>query len=164
MSPTNERVVRRSNALRNSTASYVECMSGGVIGMARTMFLTASTMMTMAVGPIRRFVLRKYLPPGQSDGPSSEKKHNSYYRCRFVGYTQTGRRVVVRLEANQDMYDATGVFAAECAMSAVALSKGGHLSGGALTPTVAFGDDLVSRLHAAGILIKTEYNGEVNKH
>lgn len=163
MAPTNERIVRRSNALRNSNASYVECLYGGVISVAHALLRSTSTAMTMAIGPIRRYVLRKYFPPGQSNGPNSEQKHGSYYRCRFVGYTQSGRRVVVRLEANQEMYDATGVFVAECAMSAVALSKGGHLNGGVLTPSVAFGDDLVCRLNAAGITIKTESNGEADK-
>lgn len=153
MAATNERVVRRSNALRGSTASYMECEEGSFAHVMRATFGGVAMKGVMAVAPLRRYLVNKKYPAQASIGPSDEHKAAAYFRGRFVGTTASGKRVVCTVGAQRDAYDVTGVFLGESALSAVALARQRRLKGGVLTPSVAFGDEFVRRLVAAGITI-----------
>eukprot|EP00796_Vickermania_ingenoplastis_P008650 gene8650-6077_t len=153
MAGCNERVVRRSNALRGSPAVYVEAAEGSMLSSIK---ITASmyAMFTMfLIRPLRHFVLNKFYTRGIAHGPSEEKKVGCSYTFTFMGTMESGKRIEVQFHDDREMYDVTGLYLVECALSACALHEKGAIKPGVLTPSVAFGDDLVERLKATGIRI-----------
>lgn len=151
MAGCNERVVRRSNALRGSPASYVEAMEGSLLSTMGATAAVYGTFTALVIPMVRRFLLDKLYPNGY--GPEKKKKAGCFYHFLFVGNTKEGRKVEVELHDDREMYDVTGLYLGECALSACALEKEGKILPGVLTPSVAFGDGLVDRLKNEGISI-----------
>ena len=96
-------------------------------------------------GPTRRWLLTKKDP---GDGPSPQRREQSWFRVRFVG-EGGGQRVITEVSGGDPGYGETSKMLAETAMSLAfdALPAGG----GQLTPVAAMGDFLLARLQAAGI-------------
>lgn len=156
MAGCNERIVRRTNALNGSSASYVECLQAA--GLFQAIGVTAGFLamgVLMVLAPLRNFLLRRFFPAGVAHGPSAETKAASFFRCTFRGTTVSGRRLTTVLQSTIDMYDISGVFLGECALSALALEKRGKVRPGVMTPASAFGDELVHRSTSAGVHLTT---------
>lgn len=155
MAACNERVVRRSNALRGSSAVYSESMEGPFFKVAGATVAMYSAFTTLLVRPVRNLLLNTFYKRGNGYGPSSEKKKGCFYTITFIGRTSSGKRVEVQLHDDREMYDVTGLYLGECALSACELHAEGKVKPGVLTPSVAFGDRLVERLKKENIKITT---------
>ncbi|MGK5691744.1 saccharopine dehydrogenase family protein [Streptomyces sp. URMC 128] len=97
------------------------------------------------VPPARRWLSGR-LRPG--DGPSPEKRAESWFSLRFVG-EGGGRRVYTEVSGGDPGYDETAKMLAESALCLAFddLPK----TAGQVTTAVAMGDALIGRLRAAGI-------------
>ncbi|MEU5339843.1 saccharopine dehydrogenase NADP-binding domain-containing protein [Streptomyces sp. NPDC020766] len=97
------------------------------------------------VPPVRRW-LSDRLKPG--DGPSEEKRAESWFSVRFVG-EGGGRRVFTEVSGGDPGYGDTAKMLAESALC-LAFDELPSTSG-QVTTAVAMGDSLIERLRAAGI-------------
>ena len=166
MASFNTRVVRRSNALLGhrygQSFRYREVMRTGDGWKGR---LTANAVRAALVGgftaiaaPFARPVVNKVLPQA-GEGPSPEKQAAGFFRMDVRAETTTGAvyRSVVAAQGDPG-YKATAVMLGESAL-ALAVDRGAlpELSdgarGGVLTPAVALGDALSSRLRSQGFTI-----------
>lgn len=158
MASSNIRVVRRSNALRGSSAAYDEVMRAPTLMKSlKSMAGLFGMRAVLAFGPVRRFVLQRMFPTGTAAGPAEAAKEHAHFSALFVGETALNRTLRVEVSSQREMYDLTGVFLGEAALSAVTLAKANHIKTGVLTPTVAFGDDLVQRCVENGLEIQPEF-------
>lgn len=154
MAPTNERVVRRTNALLGYDSSYVEVLGGSVGDVVGTTLMTFAKTVFLKVPFLRRFAA-KYLIPPPGTGPTQTQKELSWYKCVFTAVDRSGKKLRrVWLSDNRDMYTASGLYIAEGALSALQMMKEGSLRPGVLTPMVAFGDVLRQRVQQAGVVIE----------
>lgn len=153
MAACNERVVRRSNALRGSSAVYSESMEGSFFKVFGATVAMYSAFTTFLLRPVRNVLLNTFYARGNGYGPSDEKKKGCFYTITFIGRTSSGKRVEVELHDDREMYDVTGLYLGECALSACELHAKGKINPGVLTPSVAFGDGLVERLKKENIKI-----------
>ena len=97
------------------------------------------------VPPVRRW-LSDRLKPG--DGPSEEKRAESWFSVRFVG-EGGGRRVFTEVSGGDPGYGDTAKMLAESALC-LAFDELPSVSG-QVTTAVAMGDSLIERLRGAGI-------------
>jgi short subunit dehydrogenase-like uncharacterized protein len=97
------------------------------------------------VPPVRRW-LSDRLKPG--DGPSEEKRAESWFSVRFVG-EGGGRRVFTEVSGGDPGYGDTAKMLAESALC-LAFDELASTSG-QVTTAVAMGDSLIERLRGAGI-------------
>ena len=153
MAATNERIVRRSNALLGHRYGrdfrYHEVMrtGTGMGGMARGVALSAGVALgvgALAVRPLRRLAMR-YLPnPGE--GPSREAIARGFFDIRLVGWRSGQRVLSVDVHGTRDPgYGATACMLGE---TAIALSTEASLGApGVTTPAAALGMSLVRRLN-----------------
>ncbi|RNF16172.1 uncharacterized protein Tco025E_05284 [Trypanosoma conorhini] len=154
MAATNERVVRRTNALLGYGGTYVEAQEGTmgtVVGATIAGYLTAAV---LAVPFLRRYIAEHWLPPAGT-GPTQSQRELSWYKCVFVAVDKSGkvlRRVI--LSDTRDGYTASGLYIAEAALSALQRAKEGTLGAGVLTPMAAFGDVLLRRVQQAGVVVE----------
>ncbi|MEV0122746.1 saccharopine dehydrogenase NADP-binding domain-containing protein, partial [Streptomyces sp. NPDC050703] len=95
--------------------------------------------------PVRRFLSGR-LKPG--DGPSEAQRAAARFSVRFVG-EGGGRRVFTEVSGGDPGYDETAKMLGESALC-LALDDL-PAAGGQLTPAVAMGDALLTRLVAAGL-------------
>jgi short subunit dehydrogenase-like uncharacterized protein len=117
----------------------VAAIVGGVSGL----FMAAQ------IKPLREAIL-KLRQPGQ--GPSAEERAKGWFRVRFIGRTGSksdGDRVVVDVSGGDPGYGDTAKMLAESALC-LALDALPERSG-FLTPAVAMGDALITRLQKAGM-------------
>jgi short subunit dehydrogenase-like uncharacterized protein len=97
------------------------------------------------VPPLRRFLISR-VPQGE--GPSEERREQSWFAMRFVG-EGGGRRVVTEVSGGDPGYGETAKMLAE---SALCLAFDDNPpSAGSVTTAVAMGGNLVDRLVKAGI-------------
>lgn len=156
MAPYNTRIVRRSNALLGHAYGpgfrYREVMSVGRSPLAPVLAggVTAGVG-ALAAGmalPGTRQLLDRLLPkPGE--GPSEQTREKGHFRVEVHTRTSTGARYVATVAAKGDPgYAATAVMLGQ---SGLCLGTDSLTSGGGvLTPAVAMGDALVTRLRACG--------------
>lgn len=156
MAPFNTRIVRRSNALQDHAYGpgfrYREVLGvgGGPVALVLAGAVTAG-LGGLAVGmalPPTRLLLDRVLPkPGS--GPSERVQRGGHFRVEVHSRTSTGARYVATVAAQGDPgYAATAVMLGESALC-LGLDRLPS-AGGVLTPAVAMGDHLVSRLRARG--------------
>jgi short subunit dehydrogenase-like uncharacterized protein len=100
------------------------------------------------IPPARRFLLNR-LKPG--DGPSAERRAKSWFTVRFAG-EGGGQRVVTEVAGGDPGYTETAKMLAESALC-LAFDNLPAVSG-QLTPAVAMGDALISRLRARDIVFQ----------
>lgn len=151
----NERVVRRSNALRGSSAAYCESASGSFF---RVLVMSASYYLAMAAPSIpfvRRCVGNWLYPPGGPAGPSVETRKGGRYKLTSFAITESVKTVTTTWEHHIDVCDASAVLSMESVLCAVELGRKNALGCGVPTPSVAFGDELVRGCRDAGVSIST---------
>ncbi len=163
MATINTRVVRRSHALQNfpygKDFQYEEAMmtGAGFSGRAKGTMLLMGTGIMMSAKPdsFLRNTMNRFLPkPGE--GPSKEKRESGFYKMLLIGKLADGTLIQGSVTGDRDPgYGSTSKMLAE---SAVCLALDKHKTpkaAGMLTPSVAFGDLLLSRLEAnAGLKFK----------
>lgn len=149
MAATNERVVRRSNALmeRPNSVYYEAAASKGLLkalGNLATVYLVG---LVMAIMPLR-WLCTKFLLPMQGQGPSAEEKKNGGYTVTFVASADNGTVYKGVWEDSRNMYDCTAVFMVEAAATLLDIIKSNNDSvrGGVLTPASALGMKYAKRL------------------
>ncbi len=153
MASINTRIVQRSHALLGRpwgddfTYDEAMMMGDGLVGAAKAAALTGGLggfMGLAAIGPVRS-LLQKYVLPKPGTGPSPEAQEAGYFDIRFFGRTDDDQSIVTKVTGDADPgYGSTAKMLGE---SAIALIDGGG-PGGFLTPSTAFGDDLIERLQA----------------
>ncbi|MEU9959615.1 saccharopine dehydrogenase NADP-binding domain-containing protein [Streptomyces sp. NPDC050982] len=119
----------------------VETLPFAVGGMAGAGAIVAAAQ----VPPVRRW-LSDRLKPG--DGPSEEKRAESWFSVRFVG-EGGGRRVFTEVSGGDPGYGDTAKMLAESALC-LAFDELPSTSG-QVTTAVAMGDSLIERLRGTGI-------------
>ncbi|KEG15350.1 saccharopine dehydrogenase [Trypanosoma grayi] len=154
MAATNERVVRRTNALLGYDSTYAEAMEGTLWSVVGAAFIKYVSLAVTSVAFLRRYAAEHWLPPAGS-GPTKEQKELSWYKCDFIGIDAAGKRLRrVCVSDKRDMYTASGVYIGECALSALEMAKNGTLTAGVLTPMTAFGGVLLRRLQEADVVVE----------
>lgn len=153
MAGVNTRVVRRSNALAGYPYGrdfrYREAVmtgrgaSGWLKGTGMILGLGA-LMLGIAMGPTRK-LLQKFMLPKPGEGPDREMQETGFFNLVQVGKLPDGSVMRTRITGDQDPgYGSTSKMLAE---SAVCLAKDElDASGGVLTPAVAMGGHLLTRL------------------
>ncbi|KPA85529.1 hypothetical protein ABB37_01803 [Leptomonas pyrrhocoris] len=149
-----ERTVRRSNSLLRSSAVYMQASQGSLLRVVASTLAFYVVGIVLAIGPLRRWLVGRYFS-GTGVGPADLTMTRSNFHCSFVGQTISGKQVETTLTAKEDCYTATAVFLGESALSVLALARKKKLKGGVLTPSAAFGDELVHRLRDSGMGIET---------
>jgi short subunit dehydrogenase-like uncharacterized protein len=163
MSPINKEVVRRSAWLRSQLGKgserfqYHERIVMGErfgylkAGLTATMLTTFYLLSKNAVG---RKLLRR-LGPKPGEGPSESVRQNGFFRGRLVCYSQGVCKMIVRMEREGDPgNDITVALACESARLAVENAFTHNLKG-FLTPSIAFGEQLIQRLEKTGFRFNT---------
>ena len=161
MAAINVRVVLRSNALLKNAYGdkfrYDEAMltGRGISGRAKALCITAGLagfVAAAAVAPTR-WLMEKVVLPAPGEGPSPDEQKNGFFDLRFVGRTEGGRELRVKVTGDRDPgYGSTGKMLGEAAAClALDISKD-DVSGGFWTPSTALGANLQERLEAhAGV-------------
>jgi short subunit dehydrogenase-like uncharacterized protein len=163
MAPINTRVVRRSNALfaergegYGSRFSYHEAM--GTRGRLGALAICGGSRVAERAlrGRRLRGLAQRFAPaPGQ--GPSEEQMQAGWFRVRFVGEAEDGRKALGVVSGEGDPGNRATVRmlceSALClALDRESLPKGGGL----LTPACSMGSLLVERLRGAGMRLTVE--------
>ena len=151
MGPVDTRVVRRTRQLAGLDPLALEHREGHDLGgwaFAWAGSLGLGVLGMLMVSAPGRALLR-WISPTPGDGPSEAKILGGSTRATFLGTTTTGRRLLLRLDADGDAGNAVTV---RCLVEAVQLlmEGDGEEPGGVLTPVTAFGPALLSRLEASG--------------
>lgn len=149
MAISNTRIVRRSAGLRRvwkvpggyaDEFSYQECDSYKGFFKALFQLFDVAKLLLLAIP----FIRNKFLEGiGDRTGP----ENNGYVTLGVVSDLLNGN-VIRGKVALADPYQQTGVSAAESALCLLEPTK--PVRGGVLTPSTAFGDDLMDRLISAG--------------
>ena len=154
MAAINTRVVLRSNALLASAYGddfrYDEgTLTGdGKAGKKRARRLVRGSglaTVVMAVPPLR-WIATRFLPkPGE--GPSPQQQREGHYDLRFLGDTDEGDRIAIKVTGDRDPgYGSTAKMLAHAAISLHRDVDKGEVAGGFRTPATVFGDRLFERL------------------
>lgn len=151
MASINSRVAYRSNALRHSTASYVEATEGSFTEVSTLTATSYAMFFSMLIPPVRNHLLKKLSEKGE--GPGDHEKGDCRYTMTFVGKTRAGKKLEVVMDDKREMYDVTGIFLAECAQCLCESVAAKEVKSGVLTPSVAFGMALVDRMKRSNIAI-----------
>jgi short subunit dehydrogenase-like uncharacterized protein len=155
MAAPNVRIVHRTNALRKHAYGadfrYDEAvMTGrGLRGRARATGLVAGLAgfaVAGVLGPVRS-VLERFVLPAPGTGPSPEVQAKGFYDLRFLGQTDDGRSIRVKVTGQGDPgYGSTSKILGQVAAHLALDTPRTELRGGFWTPAAAFGDSLLARL------------------
>mmetsp|Transcript_3956 Transcript_3956/g.4563 ORF Transcript_3956/g.4563 Transcript_3956/m.4563 type:complete len:395 (-) Transcript_3956:899-2083(-) len=152
MTSVDNRLVRRSLALRGVAASYDEAMSIGLLTRA-TGFLLVH--LPSAIG---------HLKPKAGNGPPKAIRNAGSFKLESRLVSEGGETCTVHVAGKGDPgYQATAAMFAEAAMLLAdpALDEGAseedldHFTGGVLTPSTAMGQALIDRLQESGLFTFT---------
>lgn len=155
MGAINTRIVHRSNALLQHAYGaefrYDEAVltGKGLKGRLRAAGVAAGLagfMAAGAIGPLRA-ALERFVLPARGSGPSPEAQSKGFYDLRFLGLTDDGQRLMVKVTGDRDPgYGSTSKILGQAAASlALDLAKS-DVPGGIWTPATIFGDRLFARL------------------
>ena len=155
MSGINTRIVHRSNALskkeygKNFTYDEASMTKGGAKGwaMAQGMALgMAGFMLAIAVPPVCRLI-EKHVVPQPGEGPSPAAQARGFYDLRFLGRTEKGEQIRVKVTGDRDPgYGSTAKMLGQAAVCLAQDIAKEDCSGGFWTPATIFGDKLIVRL------------------
>lgn len=159
MAPVNTRVVHRTNAMlehvygRDFTYSERMRMGSGPRGalMATGFTLGLGALLASLNSETLRPLVQRYILPKPGEGPSPEAVESGFFEARLFGEVD-GAIIQAKVRGERDPgYGATATMLSEAAVC-LALD-GGQLEsqGGVLTPAVAMGDALITRLRDAGM-------------
>jgi len=157
MSAINTRVVHRSNALSKQSYGanfrYDEAMLAGrgLKGRLAASAIAAALggfMVAGALGPVRAG-LERFVLPAPGEGPSPEEQRKGFFDLRFLGRTDDGRSLRVKVTGDRDPgYGSTAKMLGQAgACLALDIDKT-DVPGGFWTPATVLGDRLVKRLKA----------------
>jgi len=157
MAGINTRIVHRSNALAGHAYTrdfrYDEAVSVGKglkgrLAATGTALGLGAFMVAAAIGPTRT-VLERFVLPKPGEGPSPEAQRRGFFDLRFLGRTDDGRTLRVKVTGDRDPgYGSTAKMLGESAACLALDMPSATLAGGFWTPATAFGERLVSRLQA----------------
>ncbi|WP_151765872.1 saccharopine dehydrogenase family protein [Acinetobacter colistiniresistens] len=159
MAAVNERVVQRSNALSGNAYgnnfSYNEAMltGEGLKGRLKALGVVsglAAFMLAAVSKPISQ-VMERYLLPKPGEGPTPEQQRAGRFDLRFVGKTDAGQSLKVKVTGDRDPgYGSTGKMLGQAALSlAIDHAKDSEKvgrNGGFWTPATMFDDRFIQRL------------------
>jgi short subunit dehydrogenase-like uncharacterized protein len=151
MGSINTRVVRRTQALLGTQFDYQEFARFGSAGMARAVSIGSKVFEIIIGSGFGRWMIKPLLPePGA--GPSEKTMNEGFFECDLIGHAENGASVRGILKGKGDPGNRITV---KCLCeSAFVLALSGEAepgSGGVLTPVTGLGDQLMTRLSAAGI-------------
>jgi short subunit dehydrogenase-like uncharacterized protein len=155
MAAVNVRIVHRTNALARGAYGkdfrYDEAVLGGrgLRGRATATAIAAGLgcfALAAAIPPLRA-ALERFVLPAPGEGPSPAKQKKGFYDLRFVGLTDDGRTIRVKVTGQGDPgYGSTSqVLGQAAAMLALDVPRS-RVPGGFWTPATIFGDKLIERL------------------
>lgn len=169
MSGINTRIVQRTNALTKQAYGagfrYDEAIVAGsglkgrmtALGIAAGL---AGFMVAGAIGPVRR-ALERFVLPAPGSGPSPEAQQQGFYDLRFLGHTDDGRSIMVKVTGDSDAgYGSTSKMLAQAAAFLACDLPKAEKPGGFWTPATLFGDRLIERLEKHSGIAFTVINGE----
>ncbi|ENX15505.1 hypothetical protein F895_02051 [Acinetobacter sp. CIP 64.2] len=159
MAAVNERVVHRSNALSGNAYgnnfSYNEAIltGEGLKGRLKALGVVsglAAFMLAAVSKPISQ-VMERYLLPKPGEGPTPEQQLTGRFDLRFVGKTDAGQSLKVKVTGDRDPgYGSTGKMLGQAALSlAIDHAKDSEKvgrNGGFWTPATMFDDRFIQRL------------------
>ena len=162
MAGINTKVVRRSNAIAGypygKNFRYEESSMAGDGEDGKQKAMTAAAMlgaMMAKPGTEAKKAADSQMPkPGE--GPSKSERDAGFYDLRFYTTLNDGGMIVAKVYGDKDPgYGSTSKILAECGLCLVKDST--PKLGGVLTPSVAMGDALLSRLQSnAGLTFSIE--------
>lgn len=162
MAAINTRVVHRTNALKNKAYGeqflYDESVfTKGRFAATMMSFGLGAFMMAAAIGPTRA-ILEKFVVPKPGEGPTPEQQETGFYDLRFLGKTDGGEVIRVKVTGDRDPgYGSTGKMLAQAGICLTQDVLKSELAGGFWTPATAMGDKLISRLEEhAGLTFAQE--------
>jgi len=153
MAAINTRIVQRSQALApyGSEFRYDEAVSMGR-GLKGRLAATASAfglgvfMVAAALGPTRA-LLERFVLPKPGEGPSPEAQRRGFFDLRFLGRTEDGKVIRVKVTGDRDPgYGSTAKMLGEAACALAFDVPHGERAGGFWTPATIFGERLLARL------------------
>lgn len=156
MAVINTKVVRRSNALAGYPYGkdflYDEAMMTGKGFSGRmkgNMVLLTLGMGMASPNTLMGKIAGRFLPePGE--GPTKEERENGFYKFLLFGTTASGKTIRGSVKGDRDPgYGSTCKMLGEAAVCLAKDSEKTPKVAGMLTPSVAFGDVLLSRLEAS---------------
>ena len=155
MSPVNNKIVRRSNALLNYPYGrgfrYEEAIftGRGPLGWvlaATSVFGARVFMAAMGLAPTRN-LLKRYVLPKTGEGPGREIRENSSYEIVQIGALEMSKSMMVRVRGVGDPgVESTSRMFVEAALCLTEDADRLTVGGGFWTPASAMGDLLLSRL------------------
>lgn len=155
MAAINTRIVHRSNALLKHAYGtdfrYDEALltGKGLKGRLKAAGVAAGLagfVAAGAIGPLRA-VLERFVLPAPGSGPSPETQNNGFYDLRLLGWTDDGRRLMVKVTGDRDPgYGSTSKILGQAALSLALDVAKSDVPGGSFTPATTFGDRLFARL------------------
>ncbi|UUM26629.1 saccharopine dehydrogenase NADP-binding domain-containing protein [Acinetobacter colistiniresistens] len=159
MAAVNERVVHRSNALSGNAYgnnfSYNEAIltGEGLKGRLKALGVVsglAAFMLAAVSKPISQ-VMERYLLPKPGEGPTPEQQLTGRFDLRFVGKTDAGQSLKVKVTGDRDPgYGSTGKMLGQATLSlAIDHAKDSEKvgrNGGFWTPATMFDDRFIQRL------------------
>jgi short subunit dehydrogenase-like uncharacterized protein len=157
MSAINTRIVHRSNALSGSAygkefkydeAAMTRAGTGGWMRAQGMAVGVAGFMVALAVPPLCRLI-EKYVVPKPGEGPSPAAQARGFYDFRFLGTTDKGQRLRVKVTGDRDPgYGSTAKMLGQAAVCLAQDIGKQDRAGGFWTPATIFGDKLIKRLVA----------------
>lgn len=155
MAGINTRIVHRSNALSGQAYTrdfrYDEAVAVGR-GFKGRLAATATAvglgafMVAAALGPTRT-ALERFVLPKPGEGPSPEAQRRGFFDLRFMGRTDDGRVLRIKVTGDRDPgYGSTAKMLGEAARCLAFDIPRSEIAGGCWTPAVVFGERLISRL------------------
>lgn len=157
MSGINTRIVHRSNALAGLAYTrdfrYDEAVSvrrgfKGRLAATATAVGLGAFMVAAALGPTRA-ALERFVLPKPGEGPSAEAQRRGFFDLRFLGRTDDGRVLRVKVTGDRDPgYGSTAKMLGEAARCLAFDIPRSEIAGGFWTPAVIFGERLIGRLQS----------------
>ncbi len=154
MAAVNTRVVHRSNALLNhaygNDFAYSEAMLMGKgskgKSRARNMGWGLNIFMLLAAMGPTRWLLEKFVLPKPGEGPTPEEQLKGCFDYRFVGKTDSGDVIKVKVTGDRDPgYGSTAKMLGQAAVCLANIKKEDK-AGGFWTPASIYQEDLIQRL------------------
>lgn len=165
MAPVNTRVVRRSNALldylygKDFEYSEVTRFGSGPQGAVMATLFSVGMLgfMGALTVPVLRQLLSEHVLPAPGEGPSQEAMERGFFETRLVGELDNGQQIKARVGASRDPgYGATAIMLSQSALCLALDGQQLQSPGGVITPAVAMGATLISRLQDAGMTLKID--------
>ena len=155
MSAINTRVVHRSNALSNQaygnnfTYDEASMTKAGPKGWLMAQGLAvgmAGFMLAIAVPPVCKLI-EKHVVPQPGEGPSPEAQAKGFFDLRFLGTTDKGAQIRVKVTGDRDPgYGSTAKMLGQAAVCLAQDIGKDQCAGGFWTPASIFGDTLIQRM------------------